>query len=200
MEVKRVDGIEQDATAFMAGGGISGALMRSVDWARTPLGPIEVWPASLKTIVGTLLHSRHPMFLWWGPDLIQFYNDAYLPSFGFGKHPAAMGQRGVDCWPEIWPTIWPQIDDVVSHGQASWNEDHLVRIFRNGRREEVYWTYGYSPVFDEHGDVGGTLVVCTETTSRVVVFAAKPIVSARSREIRSRRPARMWPSSISAFR
>ncbi len=80
MEVKRVDGIEQDATAFMAGGGISGALMRSVDWARTPLGPIEVWPASLKTIVGTLLHSRDPMFLWWGPDLIQFYNDATFPA------------------------------------------------------------------------------------------------------------------------
>ena len=78
----------------MEGGGISGALMRSVDWASTPLGPVEGWPESLKTTVGTLLHSRHPMFLWWGPDLIQFYNDAYLPSFGVGKHPAAMGQRG----------------------------------------------------------------------------------------------------------
>ena len=67
-----------------------------------------------------------------------------------------------------WPTIWPQIDDVMSRGRASWNEDHLVPIFRNGRMEEVSWTYGYSPVFDEHGGVGGTLVVCTETTSRVV--------------------------------
>jgi PAS domain S-box-containing protein len=154
--------------AFMAGGGKAGALMRSVDWASTPLGPVEAWPDSLKTTVGTLLHSRHPMFLWWGPDLIQFYNDAYLPSFGHGKHPAAMGQRGRECWQEIWPTIWPQIDDVMSRGRASWNEDHLVPIFRNGRMEEVYWTYGYSPVFDEHGGVGGTLVVCTETTSRVI--------------------------------
>jgi signal transduction histidine kinase len=108
------------------------------------------------------------MCLWWGPELIQFYNDAYLPSVGRGKHPVAMGQRGRDCWREIWPIIWPQIDDVMNRRRSSWNEDHLVSIFRNGRIEEVYWTYGYSPVFDDTGAVGGTLVVCTETTSRVV--------------------------------
>ncbi len=123
------------APAFLAGGGEAGALVRSFDWSATPLGPPETWPASLKTTVGTLLHSRHPMFLWWGPDLIQFYNDAYLPSFGTGKHPAAMGQHGVECWQEIWPIIWPQIDDVMRLGKPSWNEDHLVPVFRNGRLE-----------------------------------------------------------------
>ncbi|HET6960280.1 MAG TPA: ATP-binding protein [Vicinamibacterales bacterium] len=154
--------------AFLEGGGVTGQLIRAIDWGRTPLGAIGGWPASLKTLVGTILHSRHPMFLWWGPDLIQFYNDAYLPSLGLGKHPSAMGQRGEESWREIWPIIWPQIDDVMSRAKASWNEDALVPIFRNGRIEEVYWTYGYSPVFDESGAVGGTLVVCTETTSRVV--------------------------------
>ena len=73
----------------------------------------------MRTTVQTLLHSRHPMFLWWGPELVQFYNDAYLPSFGHGKHPVAMGQRGAECWQEIWPIIWPQIDDVMSRGKAS---------------------------------------------------------------------------------
>jgi signal transduction histidine kinase/ActR/RegA family two-component response regulator len=154
--------------AFLTGGGETGALVRAFNWASTPLGPIERWPASLKTTVGTLLHSRHPMFLWWGPELIQIYNDAYAPSFGAGRHPAAMGQRGMDCWQDIWPIIWPQIDDVMRRGKPSWNEDHLVPIVRNGRLEEVYWTYGYSPVFDDDGRIGGTLVVCTETTSRVV--------------------------------
>ncbi len=115
-----------------------------------------------------LLHSRHPMFLWWSEGLIQFYNDAYLPSFGKGKHPAAMGQRGADCWQEIWPVIWPQINDVMRHGKSSWHENHLVPIFRNNHLEEVYWTYGYSPVFDDRGTVAGTLVVCTETTARVI--------------------------------
>ncbi|MEO6325050.1 MAG: ATP-binding protein [Thermoanaerobaculia bacterium] len=153
---------------WLTGGGESGALLRSFDWSKTPVGPIESWPASLKSAVGMVLHSRHPMFLWWGPELIQFYNDAYLPSFGVGKHPAAMGQRGRDCWDEIWPIIGPQIAGVMTQGQSSWNVDQLVPIFRNGCIEEVYWTYGYSPFFDDAGCVGGTLVVCTETTTRVL--------------------------------
>ncbi|MDQ3364701.1 MAG: hypothetical protein M3680_04660 [Myxococcota bacterium] len=114
-----------------------------------------------------LLHSRHPMFLWWGPELIQFYNDAYLPSFGSGKHPGAMGQPGRECWPEIWEIIGPQIEGVMARAEATWNEDQLVPISRNGTVEDVYWTYGYSPVF-EQGAVRGVLVVCTETTRRVL--------------------------------
>ena len=116
------------------------------------------------------------MFLWWGPELIQFYNDAYLPSFGRGKHPAAMGQRGVDCWQEIWPIIHPQIAGVMERGEASWNEDHLVPIYRNDRIEEVYWTYGYSPVYAESGAIGGVLVVCTETTKGVLAIRRLEVV------------------------
>jgi signal transduction histidine kinase/ActR/RegA family two-component response regulator len=153
---------------WLAGGGETGALVRSLDWSKTPLGPVESWPTSLRATVGIMLNSRHPMFLWWGPELIQIYNDAYVPSFGEDKHPAAMGRRGRDWWPEIWPIIGPQIEDVMSRAKASWNEDHLVPVHRNRRIEEVYWTYGYSPVFDEAGTVGGTLVVCTETTARVI--------------------------------
>jgi signal transduction histidine kinase/ActR/RegA family two-component response regulator len=164
--------------AFLSGGGEAGALVRAFDWSRTPVGPVERWPSALKTTVGTLLHSRHPMFLWWGPDLIQFYNDAYSPSFGRGRHPAAMGQRGEDCWQDIWPIIWPQIEAVMRDGDPSWNEDHLVPIIRNGRLEEVYWTYGYSPVFDDDGSIGGTLVVCTETTSQVL--ARRRLLSLRT--------------------
>jgi len=160
---------EHDHFPFLDGGGISGNLARSLDWSRTPLGAPGGWPQSLKTIVGVILQSRQPMFLWWGPELIQVYNDAYLPSFGANKHPAAMGQRGRDCWQEIWPIVWPQIDDVMSRRRSSWNEDQLVPVFRNGHLEEVYWTYGYSPVLDDGGSVGGVLVVCTETTSQVVV-------------------------------
>ncbi len=152
----------------LLGGGEAGKLVRSIDWAATAIGPIETWSASLKATVGIVLHSRHPMFLWWGPELIQFYNDAYAPSFGRGRQPEPMGQRGRECWGEIWPVIGPQIADVMERAKPSWNEDALVPILRNGRLEEVYWTYGYSPVFDDDGSVGGTLVVCTETTARVL--------------------------------
>lgn len=157
-----------ELTRPLLGGGAAGELIRSIAWEETPLGPIEDWPHSLRSTLGILLHSRHPMFLWWGPKLIQFYNDAYTPSFGVGKHPAAMGQPGRECWREIWPIIGPQIEDVMLRGVASWNEDQLVPILRNGRLEDVYWTYGYSPVYADDGSIGGTLVVCTETTPRVL--------------------------------
>lgn len=116
-----------------------GRLTRQFDWTTTPLGPPEQWPQSLRTTVSILLNARFPMFLWWGPDLIQFYNDAYRPSLGDnGKHPKALGQKGAACWPEIWPTIKPLIDSVMAGGDATWHEDQLVPIYRNGRLEDVY--------------------------------------------------------------
>jgi signal transduction histidine kinase len=157
-----------DGRWFLRGGGESGRTARAVDWAATPLGPPERWPATLKTTIATIFRARQPMFLWWGKELIQFYNDEYLPSFGQGKHPRAMGQRGRECWQEIWPIIGPQIADVMERGIGSWNEDALVPIFRNAKIEEVYWTYTYSPVFGDDGAVAGTLVICTETTNRVL--------------------------------
>jgi signal transduction histidine kinase len=152
------------------------ALVRGFDWSQTPLGPIEAWPISLRTTVGIVLHSRQPMFLWWGPELIQIYNDAYRPSLGTGKHPTALGQRARDCWQEAWPIIGPEINDVMAHARPSRHEDELVPIYRNGRMEEVHWTYGYSPVFDDDGEIGGTLVVCIETTASVVANRRRRIL------------------------
>ena len=143
-------------------------LTREFDWAKTPVGPIETWPNILLTTVNLLLATRHPMFLWWGPDLIQFYNDGYRPSIRDDKHPSALGQCGVDCWPEIWPIIGPQIEAVMSQGKSTWNTNQLVPINRNGKLEEVFWTYSYSPVRDQDGSVKGTLVVCSETTEQVL--------------------------------
>ncbi len=144
------------------------ALCRAFDWSTTSLGPVEEWPLSLRTTVQTLLASRHPMFLWWGPDLIQIYNDAYRPSFASGgRHQRALGAKGAEFWTEIWDIIGPQIRQVMSGGESTWHEDALVPIERNGRIEDVWWTYGYSPAFDNNGEVNGVLVVCHETTSRV---------------------------------
>ncbi|MES2160396.1 MAG: hybrid sensor histidine kinase/response regulator [Pseudomonadota bacterium] len=143
-------------------------MVRRHAWEHTPLGPVAQWPASLRTAAGLVMHSVHPMFLWWGEQLVQLYNDAYLPCFGEGKHPAALGQAGRDCWPETWPIIGPQIDSVRNGGEPQWYADNLVPIWRNGRIEDVYWSYTYTPVFDEGDQVGGVLVVCTETTSQVL--------------------------------
>jgi PAS domain S-box-containing protein len=150
------------------GSGDMADLTRAFDWKGTVLGAAETWPDTLLTTVNLLLASRHPMFLWWGRDLIQFYNDGYRPSIRGDKHPSALGQRGVDCWPEIWPIIGPQIEAVMSQGQSTWNTSQLVPINRSGKLEEVFWTYGYSPVRDKDGSVQGTLVVCSETTEQVL--------------------------------
>src|SRR5687768_11837342 len=89
--------------AFLQGGGEMGERVRAFDWASTPLGAPGTWPAQLKTAVRLLLSTRQPMLLWWGPQLIQFYNDAYSRSIGPQRHPSALGQCGQKCWEEIWP-------------------------------------------------------------------------------------------------
>ena len=156
---------------FLNGGGELGDLIRKKDWSKTILGDPECWPQSLRTTLNILLNTKFPMFLWWGPELIQFYNDAYRPSLGEnGKHPTAIGQRAEDCWQEIWHIIKPLIDQVKNTGEATWSENQLVPIFRNGSIEDVYWTFGYSPVRNEDGDIEGVLVVCHETTKQMALL------------------------------
>jgi PAS domain S-box-containing protein len=156
---------------FLAGGGEMGALMRAYDWSASPLGAPETWPQSLRTTLRILLNTNHPMFIWWGPQLIQFYNDAYRQTMGPERHPSALGQGGRECWAEIWDIIGPQIEQVMSGGGATWQEDQLVPVTRHGRLEPVYWTYGFSPI-DEDDGIGGVLVVCRDVTKDYLAAAA----------------------------
>jgi PAS domain S-box-containing protein len=156
---------------FLAGGGEMGALTRAHDWSATPIGPPDAWPQSLRTALRILLNTNHPMFIWWGPELIQFYNDAYRQTMGPERHPSALGQRGRDCWAEIWPIIGPQIEQVMSGGGATWHENQLIPVTRYGRLEQVWWTYGYSPI-DEADGVGGVLVVCRDVTMEYLAAEA----------------------------
>jgi PAS domain S-box-containing protein len=148
---------------FLAGGGEMGALMRDHDWSLTPVGRPATWPQSLRTAVRLLLNTNHPMFIWWGPHLIQFYNDGYRQTLGPERHPLALGQAGRECWAEIWDIIGPQIEQVMSGGGATWHENQLIPVTRHGRLEQVYWTYGFSPI-DEDDGIGGVLVVCRDVT------------------------------------
>lgn len=170
---------------FLAGGGDMGRIMRQHDWASTPLGLPSQWPQALRTAVRLILNTGHPMYIWWGPDLICFYNDAYSRSIGPDRHPTSLGRPGREVWAEIWPIIGPLVDQVMLRGEATWRENDLVPITRFGRREDVYWTYSYSPIDDEDasGGIGGVLVVCAETTQTVL---AQHEAEARSRANESR--------------
>jgi PAS domain S-box-containing protein len=153
---------------FLSGGGEMGQLIRAFDWSSTALGSPETWPQSLRLTLSMILASKFPMFLWWGEDLIQFYNDAYRPSLGKeGKHPSALGGKGEDTWQEIWPVIYPLIRQVREEKQGTWSEDQFIPIYRNGELEDVYWTFGYSPIYGEDHNVEGVLVICTETTGKM---------------------------------
>lgn len=154
---------------FLSGEGEMATLTREKDWSISSLGSPEYWPRSLRTTLGIVLNSKFPMFLWWGPDLVCFYNDAYRPSLGEnGKHPFILGMRAEEAWPEIWTIIKPLIDQVLSGGEATWSENQLIPIFRNGKIEDVYWTFSYSPVRDDTGKIAGVLVICSETTDQVL--------------------------------
>ena len=167
-----------------------GARMRAHNWEATPLGAPENWPQPLKTALRLLLNTGHPMYIWWGKELLCFYNDAYRQSIGAERHPSSLGQPGRAVWDEIWEIIGPQIDQVMSGGGATWHENALVPITRNGRREDVYWTYSYGPIDDPDTatGVGGILVVCTETTNAVLAERRQAKETERQRRLFDQAP------------
>lgn len=140
--------------------------MRAHDWSQSPLGPPPTWPQSLRTAVSILLNSGHPMFLAWGPELGFIYNDAYAQILG-DKHPAALGLRFDHIWADIWDDIHPLVERALG-GEATWSEDLYLQMFRRGYWEDTWWTFSYSPIRDESGEVGGMFCACHDTTDRVL--------------------------------
>jgi signal transduction histidine kinase/CheY-like chemotaxis protein len=146
-----------------------GSLIRSFDWSRTPIGPVEQWSPTLRMMVSFLLANRFPLLLWWGPRYVSIYNDAYRPILGT-KHPWALGRSVSEVWSEIWPVLKPLIDTPFEGGPATWMEDIELHINRHGFLEESHFTIAYSPVPDETAErgVGGVLATVHEITEKVV--------------------------------
>jgi signal transduction histidine kinase/DNA-binding response OmpR family regulator len=146
-----------------------GALISSKDWSATPLGPVESWSQTLRNTVRLMLANRFPHILWWGPEYIQFYNDAYIPVPGT-KHPKALGQPARECWPEIYHIIGPLIDTPFLGGPATWMDDILLELDRHGFLEETHFTIAYSPVPDDTAPrgIGGVLGTIHEITQQVI--------------------------------
>jgi signal transduction histidine kinase/two-component SAPR family response regulator len=141
--------------------------MRELDWSKTPLGPVESWPQALRTEVSTCLDCAFPIIIWWGPELVILYNDEYLPMLGPTKHPSALGERGGKVWAEIWDVIGPMLSQVLERGEATRSRDLLLHINR-GYPEEAYFSFSYSPIHQENGEVGGVFCPVIETTGKVI--------------------------------
>jgi PAS domain S-box-containing protein len=157
----------RDPADLFNGGGVMGRLMRSVKWDATSLGPIEVWPQSLRSGLSICLRSRYPIAIYWGPDLALLYNEAWSAILG-DKHPWALGRPAREVWPEIWDAIDPLFERVVTTGEGVWQEDELLPMHRHGYTEECYFNFTFSPVLDEEGRVGGIFNAVIETTYRVI--------------------------------
>lgn len=156
-----------DLLEIFAGGGEMGARMRAFDWSASRLGPLSFWPPSLRSALSICLGSRFPIAIYWGPDLVLLYNDAWSPIPG-SKHPAALGKPGLEVWPEIWTTIGPQFDQVMSTGRATFAEASHLPMHRHGYTEECYFDYTFTPIRGQSGRVEGIFNAVIETTFRVI--------------------------------
>jgi PAS domain S-box-containing protein len=151
---------------FLTGGGNMGARIAAVDWSAHALGPVDSWPAALRSSLCMVLNSTFPCCLCWGHELFMFHNDAYLPLLGQKE---ALGRSFRDVWSEAWDTVGP-IAFRALEGQASFFEDLPIVLERHGYPEQTYYTFSYSPLRDEAGTVGGILCTMIETTAKVQAF------------------------------
>ena len=143
------------------------ALLRSTDWTSTSLGHPSTWPEALRLQLNICFESAFPIAVWWGPELIQFYNDGYRPILGATKHPRAFGGPAIDTWPDIWPTIGPMVEQVVKQGIAVKGEDMPLVLDRNGYPEPCHFTFSYSPIRNIDGQIDGMFTAAVETSERV---------------------------------
>lgn len=144
-------------------------LVRSHNWADTPLGPIPAWPELLIDSVNLLLCNQFPSVIFWGPQLIQIYNDAYVSVIG-EKHPRAVGQPAAACWRESWHIAGPEIEAALLCGESIYRQKVLVPVIREGVLQDVYWTYSCSPIYSDSGSIEGVLSVCHDVTAEVVAI------------------------------
>jgi PAS domain S-box-containing protein len=152
---------------WLAGGGEMARLVRALDSASTPLGPFASWPQSLRSALSICLGSRFPIVIYWGPDLVVLYNDAYAEILG-QKHPWALGRPCREVWSEIWDVIRPMLDRVLTRGDATWSEDQMLLLERRGYPEECYFSFSFSPVHGANGGVDGIFTAVIENTGRVL--------------------------------
>ncbi len=145
-----------------------GERIRTFAWENTSLGPLGSWPQSLKTAIGLMLNSQHPIWVGWGPEASFLYNDAYIEVLSLAKHPWALGKPAAVVWAEIWDFCGPLADKVFEKGEASFVNDVRLFMSRGDFLEETFYSFSYSPIRDEAGNVGGLFCPSTEVTSKVL--------------------------------
>lgn len=156
-----------DQGDFLNSSSAMAPLIRQHDWAATPLGPMDQWPATLRGILEVGLNSRLPVCIYWGPEFVLLYNDAWSAIPG-DKHPACLGQPARVAWSDIWSILDPMYTAILQTGVAAHEEDRLLPMVRFGYVEEAYFTYNVSPIFGQDGKPVGLFNTAVETTANVI--------------------------------
>src|SRR3954451_15267983 len=124
-------------TDFLPEGGGAAALMAGLDGSTSPLGPPQHWSATLRTTVGLALRAQAQIVLFWGPEFVALYNDAYAPTIG-DKHPRALGRPASENWAELWDDLRPLLQSVRDTGETIIAKDRPFYIERHGYPETAY--------------------------------------------------------------
>lgn len=188
----------QNELYFLNNGGEMGKLIREKNWGQTPLGEPETWPQSLRTMVSVMLETPFGMYIAWGENHIQLYNDAYRPILGSTKHPYALGNSTKETFSEIWHIIEPMFKGVLK-GQPVGFPDFMLPLNRNGFEEECYFDFSYSPIRQENGDVGGILATVIETTNKKKAETALSESEIKFRTLADNIPNLAWMANADGY-
>ncbi len=156
-------------------------LVRAHDWSSTPLGPIEDWSETLFLSANLMLACAFPSLVFWGKELVQLYNDAFIPLLA-ERHPSGLGQTAQECWWDAWQIVGPNLKRVMNEGETVFHENTIVPIVRDGRLQDIRWTYSYSPIFGAYGDALGVLVVCQDITREMSAAQELREIGKKTRE------------------
>jgi PAS domain S-box-containing protein len=197
IDINPVSGSETRVPAFLSGKGNMSERIRQFNWAETKLGPVSEWKQSLRSVVSICLNSNFPIGIYWGPDLVLLYNDAWSPIPG-NKHPWALGRPAREVWPEIWKEIAPQFDKAIS-GEPGGSKNAMLPMLRHGYTEECYFDFTFTPVFGEDGNVDGVFNAVIETTYQIIIERRTSFLHRLSQRLStavSREEVFKWVNSI----
>ena len=153
--------------ALLRSSGETAELVRTFDWSRTPLGPIDAWPRALVSYVSMMLRLPTPAIIFWGDDQIQIYNDGYARIMG-PRHPKYFGAPYRECWPDTYPLIYPWMRNVLDHGEIVRVDKTCIPVTRYGFEEDAYFTFTFSALHDDNGRITGIYQPVNEVTDVVL--------------------------------
>ncbi|PKS05150.1 hypothetical protein jhhlp_008517 [Lomentospora prolificans] len=144
------------------------AFARTVNWANTPLGPMEKWSPEFRQIANLVMGNPHPAAIFWGSDLTMFYNEAYANEVAGNKHPSLMGTGFSGPFSELWDSVSGIFAECARTGISIRKEDDYLPIERRGFVEETFYSWSWTPLYGGTTRILGFYNAPFETTQSVL--------------------------------